>query len=55
MLRTPSPLLATLLAGYLALTGTLAMAHGDVVPQSVDTSSLPQLGPKWLDNNPYTS
>jgi cytochrome c-550 PedF len=30
------------------------LAHGDVVPQSVDTSTLPQLGPKWLDDNPYT-
>ena len=55
MLRTPSPLLATLLAGCLAVASTLAMAHGDVVPQSVDTSTLPQLGPKWLDNNPYAS
>ncbi len=28
--------------------------HGDMVPQAVDTSSLPQLGEKWLPNNPYT-
>lgn len=32
-----------------------AWAHGDVVPQSVDTSSLPQLGAKWLSSNPYTT
>lgn len=32
----------------------LTYAHGDVVPQSVDTSTLPQLGSKWLDNNPYS-
>lgn len=38
-----------------ALTSQQTFAHGDVVPQSVDTSSLPQLGPKWLDNNPYSS
>lgn len=30
-----------------------ALAHGDVVPQAVDTSTLPQLGSKWLDANPY--
>jgi cytochrome c-550 PedF len=30
------------------------MAHGDVVPQAVDTSTLPQLGAKWLDANPYS-
>ena len=28
-------------------------AHGDVTPQSVDTSTLPQLGAKWLPSNPY--
>ena len=31
------------------------MAHGDVVPQSVDTHTLPQLGAKWLDANPYST
>lgn len=31
-----------------------AWAHGDVVPQSVNTTSLPQLGEKWLSTNPYT-
>ena len=36
-----------------ALGATAAMAHGDVVPQAVDTSTLPQLGAKWLDANPY--
>lgn len=35
------------------LTGS-AMAHGDVVPQSVDTSTLPQLGEKWRDSNPFS-
>lgn len=34
---------------------TLAWSHGDVVPQSVDTSTLPQLGPKWKDTNPYST
>lgn len=32
---------------------TLVHAHGDVVPQAVDTSSLPQLGEQWVDKNPY--
>ncbi|MDQ3058038.1 MAG: cytochrome c-550 PedF [Pseudomonadota bacterium] len=43
---------ALLAAGWL-LAGS-AMAHGDVVPQSVDTHTLPQLGEKWLPANPYS-
>lgn len=35
------------------LSATAVMAHGDVVPQAVDTSTLPQVGAKWLDANPY--
>lgn len=42
-----------LLALALACSASVAMAHGDVVPQAVDTSTLPQLGSKWLDANPY--
>ena len=42
-----------LLAASWLLAGA-AMAHGDVVPQSVNTSTLPQLGEKWLPANPYT-
>lgn len=30
-----------------------AMAHGDVTPQAVDTSTLPQLGAEWRPDNPY--
>ncbi|WP_419799437.1 MAG: cytochrome c-550 PedF [Terasakiella sp.] len=30
-----------------------AIAHGDVTPQAVDTSGLPQLGEEWLDENPF--
>ena len=41
------------LASCLSLGSLVAMAHGDVVPHSVDTSTLPQLGEKWLDDNPY--
>ena len=46
--------LRTLVAALL-LTGaaTAALAHGDVVPQSVDTRTLPQLGAEWRSENPY--
>jgi len=44
-----------LLALALACGVTAAMAHGDVVPQAVDTSTLPQLGTKWRESNPYSS
>jgi cytochrome c-550 PedF len=37
-----------------ALLTTAALAHGDVVPQSVDTHTLPQLGEKWRDTNPFS-
>lgn len=30
-----------------------ALAHGDVVPQAVDTSGLDDLGANWRDANPY--
>jgi len=39
----------------LSLMSGLAQAHGDVVPQSVDTSTLPQLGEKWRDSNPFST
>ena len=48
-------LMAAGLALALAVASQVAMAHGDVVPQSVDTSTLPQLGPKWMDTNPFSS
>lgn len=28
-------------------------AHGDVIPQPVDTKTLPTLGPAWRDENPF--
>ena len=31
----------------------LALAHGDVTPQAIDTHTLPQLGEKWVVENPY--
>ncbi len=47
--------LQTGLLGIALLSGAAALAHGDVVPQSVDTSTLPQLGPKWRDANPFAT
>jgi cytochrome c-550 PedF len=47
-------MLITCFALTAMLSGQASFAHGDVVPQSVDTSTLPQLGPKWLDDNPYS-
>lgn len=34
------------------MTG-LAHGHGDVQPQAVDTSNLPQIGEDWVEVNPY--
>ena len=44
---------AAILAAFCAVAGGPAMAHGDVTPQAVDTSSLPQLGADWRAENPY--
>ncbi len=43
---------AAALAALATLAGQ-ALAHGDVTPQSVDTSGLPQLGTEWRAENPY--
>lgn len=32
-----------------------ALGHGDVTPQAVETGTLPQLGSKWRDSNPYST
>ncbi|NVO22705.1 cytochrome c-550 PedF [Donghicola mangrovi] len=37
----------------LVLTATLALAHGDVAPQPVNTDALPDVGEEWLSENPY--
>ena len=41
------------LSHCLILTSAVAMAHGDVTPQVVDTHTLPQLGSDWRAENPY--
>lgn len=42
--------LLALSASWMPMT---ASAHGDVTPQAVDTKSLPPLGDKWREENPY--
>lgn len=37
----------------LALFATAAFGHGDVAPQPVNTDALPEVGEKWLTENPY--
>ncbi|MBT9308875.1 cytochrome c-550 PedF [Pseudomonas aeruginosa] len=45
------------LRGLLVLAGlslsSLALAHGDVTPQAVDTKGLEPLDKEWRDTNPY--
>jgi cytochrome c-550 PedF len=44
-------------AAFISLTLAAApqiMAHGDVTPQAVDTSDLPDIGEAWLETNPYS-
>lgn len=50
-MATRSMTAALLLAGLLA--SSLVQAHGDVVPQPVDVSTLKPLGEKLLGENPY--
>ena len=38
---------------WLVVVPCMALAHGDVTPQSVDVSDLPPLGEEWLQENPY--
>ncbi len=37
---------ALLAAGFIGVSG-LALAHGDVTPQPVETKGLPDLGEEW--------
>jgi cytochrome c-550 PedF len=41
------------MSSALALGATTALAHGDVVPQAVDVSTLKPLGAELLKSNPY--
>ena len=45
---------AMLLAAALGMAcASLAWSHGDVTPQAVDTTGLPELGQDWRAENPY--
>lgn len=37
----------------LAAGASLALAHGDVTPQAVDTTGVKNVGSEWLKSNPY--
>ena len=43
----------TLSAAALLMAASAVIAHGDVVPQAVDTSTLKPVGTEWLAKNPY--
>lgn len=43
----------TLIALGFVAAGTMALAHGDVAPQPVNTDALPDVGEEWLSENPY--
>ena len=45
-----SPLIA---AAAISMLAVAAHAHGDVAPQAVDTTGLPETGDEWLIENPY--
>lgn len=53
--RAASHRLLLLSAIGLLCGASAAIAHGDMVPQAVDTAGLPKLGAKPLDANPYRS
>lgn len=51
VIRNRRSLAGVLLAPLLA--PCLALAHGDVAPQPVNTDALPDVGEEWLTENPY--
>lgn len=51
--RVPTLVLgASALVAAASIAGNVA-AHGNVTPQPVDTSKLPEIGDAWLTSNPY--
>jgi cytochrome c-550 PedF len=46
--------LGTSIAALAVMVAPQIMAHGDVTPQAVDTSDLADIGPDWLEKNPYS-
>ena len=53
MWNSPRKLAAAVALAAAAFTSLYATAHGNVVPQAVDTTGLPPLGDKWRDENPF--
>lgn len=54
MMKLRWPLIAFAAAGTLAASvGSMVFAHGNVLPQAVDTTALPDIGDAWLPKNPY--
>ncbi|MDX8351944.1 cytochrome c-550 PedF [Cognatiyoonia sp. IB215182] len=51
-MTTPTLRHGLTIAALLA-TATFVNAHGDVAPQAVDTTGLPETGDEWLFENPY--
>lgn len=49
----PCTFVVGLMMSVSSLMPLAAHAHGDVTPQAVDTKSLPPLGEKWREENPY--
>jgi cytochrome c-550 PedF len=47
-------MLGAAIAALAATQGPQILAHGDVTPQAVDTSDLPDIGEAWLEANPYS-
>ena len=46
----------SVLASLIALSlPALALGHGDVAPQPMDTKALPEVGKEWREENPYRS
>jgi len=39
--------------GAALFSTTMALAHGDVAPQPINTDALPDVGDEWLGENPY--
>ena len=37
-----------------AVAAPQLLAHGNVTPQPVDTTALPEIGEEWLSENPYS-
>jgi len=49
----PLSLPALALALVCAASTCAVLAHGDVTPQAVDTTTLASLGPDWREENPF--